>query len=112
MDYEMNDEGTQFTSTMLTVLVGAAIGAAAALILAPATGRDTRAYLGRQGKRLADDVAAQGRRAWAEHGERVTQAGDASACSGSTTSWQYATIALSTASSSSRSTSSSTTPER
>jgi gas vesicle protein len=74
MNYEMNDEHTGFQSTALFMLAGAVIGAAAALIFAPATGRDTRAYLGRQGRRIADDVAEQGRRAWAEHGERVTQA--------------------------------------
>jgi hypothetical protein len=39
MNYEMNDERTGFQSTALFVLAGAVIGAAAALIFAPATGR-------------------------------------------------------------------------
>ena len=85
MDYEMNDDQPTFASTAVIMLVGAAIGAAAALIFAPARGSETRAYLGRQGKRLAtdvaeqsrrfaNDVAEQGRKAWSEHGDRVTQA--------------------------------------
>jgi gas vesicle protein len=82
MDYEMRDEQTGgFASSAFIMLVGAAIGAAAALILAPTSGREARAYLGRQskrfadqGKRFADDAVEQGRKVWAEHGDRVTQA--------------------------------------
>ena len=83
-------------SALLMFTVGALVGAAAALILAPATGRDTRAYLGRRSKEVADDVATRGRKLadevatrgrqvaedvatrgkqiWDEHGERVTSA--------------------------------------
>ena len=50
------------------------VGAAAALILAPATGRDTRAFINRRGKELADDVANKGKKLWDEHGDRITSA--------------------------------------
>jgi len=84
------------SSALLMFTVGALVGAAAALILAPATGTDTRAYLGRRSREVADEVAARGRKLaedaatrgrqvaedvasrgkqiWNEHGERVTSA--------------------------------------
>jgi gas vesicle protein len=49
---------------MLAFLVGAAAGAAAALLCAPATGRETREFLGekaREGRDRATEVAAKGR---------------------------------------------------
>jgi len=55
-------------------VAGALIGAAAALIFAPSTGADARAFLGRRGRELADDVATRGKELWNEHGERVTSA--------------------------------------
>jgi gas vesicle protein len=55
-------------------IAGAVIGAAAALILAPATGRDTRAFIGRRGKEFADDMANRGKEMWREHGDRITSA--------------------------------------
>lgn len=61
-------------SGVLMFLVGAAIGAAAALILAPATGADARAFLGRRSRELADDVATKGKQLWNEHGDRVASA--------------------------------------
>jgi gas vesicle protein len=61
-------------SAWLMFAAGALAGAAAALVLAPASGRDTREYLGRRGKKLADNVAEQGRKAWDKHGTRVAEA--------------------------------------
>lgn len=40
-------------------LAGAAIGAVAALMMAPASGRDSRAYLRRQGQKVASDVSGR-----------------------------------------------------
>jgi gas vesicle protein len=54
--------------------VGAAIGAAAALILAPATGRDTRAFLKRRSNELGRDAMERGRETWREQSERVKSA--------------------------------------
>jgi gas vesicle protein len=59
---------------MMLFLAGAVVGAAAALILAPATGRDTRAFLNRRGREFADDVANRGKKLWDEHGDRITSA--------------------------------------
>jgi gas vesicle protein len=42
-------------------VIGAAVGAAAALILAPANGRDTRAYLKRRGNELGHDAMERGK---------------------------------------------------
>jgi gas vesicle protein len=51
---------------MLAFLLGAAVGAAAALLFAPASGKDTREYLGekaREGKEKASEAARQAREA-------------------------------------------------
>jgi gas vesicle protein len=61
-------------SGLMFFVAGALVGAAAALILAPQSGRDTRAFIGRRGREFADDVAARGKELWNEHGERVTTA--------------------------------------
>lgn len=86
-DYNARGLDTSSTSGSGAVwfIAGALVGAAAALMFAPATGPDARAYLGRRGKQLADDVTEQGRRManeaaergkqlWNEHGDRVTSA--------------------------------------
>jgi gas vesicle protein len=74
-DYGRFDERGHFASSaFLMLLAGAAVGAAAALMFAPASGRETRAYLGRRGKSFADDVAERGKKMWAEHGEHLTAA--------------------------------------
>jgi len=65
---------TSTNSTMMVLAAGAIVGAAVALAFAPASGRDTRSYLGQRSRRLAGDVAERGRRIWAEQGERVTTA--------------------------------------
>ena len=59
---------------LMLFIAGAVVGAAAALIMAPATGRDTRDFIGRRGKALADDVAHKGKKLWDEHGDRITSA--------------------------------------
>ena len=61
-------------SGLVMFLAGAVVGAAAALILAPATGADARAFLNRRSRELADDVATRGKKLWDEHGDRVTSA--------------------------------------
>jgi gas vesicle protein len=59
---------------VMMFLAGAIVGAAAALVFAPATGADARAFLGRRSRELADDVATRGKQLWNEHGDRVTSA--------------------------------------
>ena len=61
--------------------VGLVAGAAIALLVAPATGRDTRANLKRgsdslkqKTRQLADDVRTRGRDAWNEQSARVSNA--------------------------------------
>lgn len=58
------DEGAGAGSVLLAFLVGAVAGAAVALLYAPATGRETREFLGekaREGRDRAADAAAKGR---------------------------------------------------
>ena len=67
--------GAHYSAGSLSAfVVGAAIGAAAALILAPASGRDTRAYLKRRGNEVGRDAMQRGREAWREQSERVKSA--------------------------------------
>ncbi len=57
-----NDAGAG--SVMLAFLLGAVAGAAVALLYAPATGQDTREFLGdkaREGRARATEAAARGR---------------------------------------------------
>ena len=69
--YELDSRGG---AGVMMFIAGAVVGAAAALILAPATGRDTRAFLNRRGREFADDVAEKGKKLWDEHGDRITGA--------------------------------------
>jgi len=62
------------SASFLLFSAGALVGAAAALVLAPANGRDTRAYIGERSRALAGTVALRGRQVWSEHGERVAEA--------------------------------------
>ncbi len=58
------EEGTGAGAVMLAFLIGAAVGAAAALLFAPASGKDTREYLGeraREGKEKAAEAAQKAR---------------------------------------------------
>ncbi|MGB7220697.1 MAG: YtxH domain-containing protein [Vicinamibacterales bacterium] len=58
------DEGVGAGGVLLAFLVGAVAGAAVALLYAPATGEETREYLGkkaREGRERATEAAARGR---------------------------------------------------
>ena len=58
------DDGAGAGSILLAFLVGAVAGAAVALLYAPATGRETREFLGekaREGRDRAAEAAAKGR---------------------------------------------------
>jgi gas vesicle protein len=58
------DEGAGAGSILLAFILGAVSGAAVALLYAPATGRETREYLGdraREGKQRAAEAAAKSR---------------------------------------------------
>jgi gas vesicle protein len=58
------DEGAGAGSILLAFILGAVSGAAVALLYAPASGRETREYLGdkaREGRARAADAAAMGR---------------------------------------------------
>ena len=71
-----NDNGA---SVLLAFLAGAAVGAAVALLFAPATGDETREYLGqraREGRDRAADAARQGRELLNRQRENVTTAFD------------------------------------
>jgi gas vesicle protein len=71
--FELDSRGGGGSSVMLFI-AGAVVGAAAALILAPAAGRDTRAFINRRGRELADEAATKGKKLWDEHGDRITSA--------------------------------------
>jgi len=58
------DDGASAGSVLLAFLLGAVSGAAVALLYAPATGRETREYLGeraREGRERASEAAQKGR---------------------------------------------------
>jgi gas vesicle protein len=58
------DEGAGAGSVLLAFILGAVAGAAVALLYAPATGRETREFLGekaREGRDRAAEAAAKGR---------------------------------------------------
>ena len=59
-----NERGISPGSVLVAFVAGAAVGAAVALLFAPATGEETREYLGqraREGRDRAADAARQGR---------------------------------------------------
>jgi gas vesicle protein len=71
------DDGAGAGSVMLAFLVGAVAGAAVALLYAPATGRETREFLGekaREGRERATEAAAKGREAIHRGRDTVTTA--------------------------------------
>ena len=71
------DEGAGAGSILLAFLLGAVSGAAVALLYAPATGRETREYLGekaREGRDRAGEVAQKGRQAINQGRETLTSA--------------------------------------
>ena len=71
------DEGAGAGSILLAFLLGAVSGAAVALLYAPATGRETREYLGekaREGRERAAEAAEKGRQAVTQGRETLTSA--------------------------------------
>ena len=72
--YSETSDSNYSAGTWSAFVIGAAVGAAAALILAPAAGRDTRAYLKRRGDELGRDAMDRGRDTWRSQSERVKSA--------------------------------------
>ena len=71
------DSGAGAGSVMLAFLVGAVAGAAVALLYAPATGQETREFLGekaREGRERATEAAAKGRDVISRGRETLTNA--------------------------------------
>ncbi len=71
------DEGAGAGTVMLAFLVGAVAGAAVALLYAPATGKETRDFLGekaREGRDKANEIASRGRDALKQGRDTVTNA--------------------------------------
>ena len=71
------DNGAGAGSVMLAFLVGAVAGAAVALLYAPATGQETREFLGekaREGRERATEAAAKGRDVISRGRETLTNA--------------------------------------
>jgi gas vesicle protein len=71
------DDGAGAGSVLLAFLVGAVAGAAVALLYAPATGAETREFLGekaREGRDRAVKAAERGRQAVKEGRENLTNA--------------------------------------
>ena len=73
------DDGAGAGNVVLAFLVGAVAGAAVALLYAPATGEETREFLGetaREGRDRAARAAERGRQAVKEGRENLTSAID------------------------------------
>ena len=73
------DGGIGMGDVMLAFLLGAVAGAAAALLFAPASGRETREFLeqkAREGQEKAGELARQGREVWNRQRETLTTAID------------------------------------
>jgi gas vesicle protein len=71
------DEGAGAGSILLAFILGAVSGAAVALLYAPATGRETREFLGekaREGRDRAADAAVKGRQAVNQGRETIAHA--------------------------------------
>jgi gas vesicle protein len=71
------DEGAGAGSILLAFILGAVSGAACALLYAPASGRDTRGYLGdraAEARARAADAAAKGRDVITQGRETITTA--------------------------------------
>lgn len=70
-------DGASAGSVLLAFILGAVSGAAVALLYAPASGRETRDYLGdkaREAQARAAEAAAKGREALTQGRETVTTA--------------------------------------
>ena len=73
------DDSAGAGSILLAFILGAVSGAAVALLYAPASGRDTRDYLGekaREGRARAAEAAAKGREALSQGRETLSNAID------------------------------------
>lgn len=71
------DDSAGAGSVLLAFILGAVSGAALALLYAPATGRETREYLGdkaREGRDRAADAAQKGREVITQGRETLTSA--------------------------------------
>ena len=71
------DEGSGSGSVLLAFILGAMSGVAVALLYAPASGRDTREYLGqraREGRDRANEAAEKGRQAVMQGRETLANA--------------------------------------
>ena len=74
-----NDTNNAGATVMLAFVVGALAGAAAALLFAPASGEETREYLGqkaREGRARAREAVDQGRDLYQRQRDSVTSAVD------------------------------------
>jgi gas vesicle protein len=74
-----NNDNFGAGSFLVAFVAGTAVGAALALLFAPATGNETRQYLGqraREGRDRANEAARQGREALNRHRENLTTAFD------------------------------------
>lgn len=72
-----DDDGAGAGSILLAFLLGAVSGAAVALLYAPATGRETRDFLGekaREGRDRATEAAQKGRQAINQGRETLSNA--------------------------------------
>jgi len=74
MDTHREVDSAHSAGAWAAFVVGAAVGAAAALILAPTNGRDTRSYLRRRGNELGHDAMERGRETLRAQSERVKSA--------------------------------------
>ena len=73
------NQGIGASGVLLAFMVGATVGAAVALLFAPATGEETRDYLGkraREGRDRAAEAAHQGREVVNRQRENLTTAFD------------------------------------
>src|SRR6187455_1502982 len=73
MDSERTGSGS-IAAFVCGAALGAAAGAAIALIMAPASGSDTRAYLKRRGNELGRDAVDRGRETLRSQSDRVKSA--------------------------------------
>lgn len=73
MDSERSGAGS-VAAFVCGAALGVTVGAAMALIMAPQSGRDTRAYLKRRGNELGHDAMERGREVWRSQSERMKSA--------------------------------------
>ncbi|HZM61976.1 MAG TPA: YtxH domain-containing protein [Vicinamibacterales bacterium] len=74
-----HNQGIGASGVLLAFMVGATVGAAVALLFAPATGDETREYLGRrarEGRDRINDAARQGREIVNRQRDNLTTAFD------------------------------------